>query len=124
MEGVFEQFSGTKRSKRYKLISFKRKRSTSIFKGVMFVKSQKKWRAQVCLGGRKKYIGSYDSEFDAAIARDDVIKQLFGYRKDMLNFPDIIYKLPYNVSQQSILPSCEDEDFLDLIGLPEWYYQL
>lgn len=70
-----------------RLVSFKRKVSSSKYKGVLYVKSQSKWRAQVCLGGKKKYIGSYDSEMEAAVARDKKILQLFGDRPELLNFP-------------------------------------
>lgn len=71
-----------------RLVSFKRKVSSSKYKGVLYVKSQSKWRAQVCLGGKKKYIGSYDTEIDAAVARDKKIRQLFGDKIELLNFPN------------------------------------
>ena len=35
------------------LISFKRKNSSSQYLGVMYIKSQDKWRAQICIGGKK-----------------------------------------------------------------------
>lgn len=77
-----------------KLISFKRKKGSSRFKGVLFVKSQSKWRAQMCLGGKKKYIGSYDTEIEAALARDQKVRELFGDCKEMLNFPDKPHCVP------------------------------
>lgn len=78
-----------------KLISFKRKVGSSTFKGVMFVKSQNKWRAQICLGGKKKYVGSYNTEIEAGLARDQKVRELFGdCNKDMLNFPLKPYCVP------------------------------
>lgn len=74
--------------KKPKLISFKRKKGSSKYKGVLYVKSQCKWRAQICLGGKKKYIGSYETEIEAALARDKKVMELFGYCKEMMNFPE------------------------------------
>lgn len=71
-----------------KMISFKRKKASSMFKGVLFVKRQLKWRAQICLRGKKKYIGSYDSELEAALARDQKVRELYGECKKLLNFPE------------------------------------
>mmetsp|Transcript_9349 Transcript_9349/g.10852 ORF Transcript_9349/g.10852 Transcript_9349/m.10852 type:complete len:394 (-) Transcript_9349:196-1377(-) len=70
------------------LVSFKRKKSSSKYKGVLFVKSQKKWRAQICLKGSKMYIGSFDDELEAAVRRDERIRDLFGLQVELMNFPD------------------------------------
>lgn len=66
---------------------FKRKGSTSKYKGVFFVKKEKKYRAQICLKGKKKYVGTFKNDFDAAIARDAQIREMFGEVEELLNFP-------------------------------------
>uniref|UniRef100_A0A7S3LK92 AP2/ERF domain-containing protein n=1 Tax=Aplanochytrium stocchinoi TaxID=215587 RepID=A0A7S3LK92_9STRA len=65
---------------------FKRKGSSSKYKGVFYVKKEKKWRAQICLKGKKQYVGTFTNDRDAAIARDKRIRKLFGEVKELLNF--------------------------------------
>lgn len=65
---------------------FKRKGSSSKYKGVFYVKKEKKWRAQICLKGKKQYIGTFTNDRDAAIARDKRVRKLFGECKELLNF--------------------------------------
>ena len=60
---------------------------TSKYKGVYFYKSRGKWVAQMCLFGKRIFIGRFDSEIDAARAYDRVAKEKYGeFAK--LNFPE------------------------------------
>mmetsp|Transcript_1442 Transcript_1442/g.2220 ORF Transcript_1442/g.2220 Transcript_1442/m.2220 type:complete len:112 (+) Transcript_1442:845-1180(+) len=65
---------------------YKRKGSSSNYKGVFYVKKEKKWRAQICLKGKKKYVGTFTNDRDAAIARDARIRAAFGEVTELLNF--------------------------------------
>ena len=68
--------------------SFKRQNASSRFFGVMYIKSQKKWRAQICAAGTKQYVGNFDTEVEAAYARDKTFIDLFGDEDKLaLNFP-------------------------------------
>lgn len=97
--------------KKPKLISFKRKKGNSKFKGVFYVKRQDKWRAQMCLGGKKKYIGSYKVEIEAALARDQKVRELFGNCKNMLNFPEVSSSVGCFRSQNSRKSYQKPNDF-------------
>lgn len=66
---------------------FKRKGSSSRYKGVFYVKKEKKFRAQICLKGKKKYVGTFKNDHDAALARDKKIREMFGEVSELLNFP-------------------------------------
>lgn len=44
---------------------------TSVYSGVHWNSANKKWIAQMNVGGKRKYLGSYDSEIDAAKAYND-----------------------------------------------------
>lgn len=58
-----------------------RKRSdaeTSRFKGVSRHSKNEKWIAQIQEDGRTKYLGSFDSEEDAAKAYDAAAREVFG----------------------------------------------
>eukprot|EP00924_Labyrinthula_sp_SR-Ha-C_P013810 maker-scaffold_5-snap-gene-14.1-mRNA-1 protein AED:0.02 eAED:0.02 QI:138/1/1/1/1/1/3/813/345 len=66
---------------------FKRKGSSSRYKGVFYVKKEKKYRAQICLKGKKKYVGTFKNDHDAAIARDKKIREWYGEVEELLNFP-------------------------------------
>lgn len=66
----------------------KRKNGTSGFKGVTFVKRLSKWKAQIEIDNRGKYLGVFLDKEDAARAYDEVAKMYFGeFAK--LNFPDV-----------------------------------
>ena len=68
--------------------SFKRQNASSQYFGVMYIKSQKKWRAQICAAGTKQHVGSFDTEVEAAYARDKTFIYLFGDEDKLaLNFP-------------------------------------
>jgi len=60
--------------------------SSSKYIGVSFYKMYRKWRAQIMVNGKNKHIGYFESEIDAAKARD---KSAIIHHKDFanLNFP-------------------------------------
>lgn len=70
--------------------AFQRKNpnSTSRFRGVSYDKITGRWIAQICKNRRAIRIGRFDSEEQAAIARDEMAKKLFG-RFAQLNFSKI-----------------------------------
>jgi hypothetical protein len=59
---------------------------TSKYKGVIWVKGKKKWRAKLTFKGRPVFIGYFDDERAAAQAYDTRAKELFG-EFAALNFP-------------------------------------
>jgi len=61
---------------------------TSIYKGVSWVKRDKKWRVQIMFNYKNIYIGDFKDEREAAIAYDEKALELFGgYAK--LNFEGV-----------------------------------
>ncbi|MFH1371466.1 MAG: HNH endonuclease [Planctomycetota bacterium] len=48
----------------------KRKNTTSRFRGVYFHKVHRKWAAQIVVEGKRIFLGYFDSEIEAAKARD------------------------------------------------------
>jgi hypothetical protein len=65
---------------------YKKKISSSKYKGVTWHKRMKKWTAQICYQGKHKSLGYFDDETDAAKAYDDAAKK---HHKEfaVLNFP-------------------------------------
>jgi hypothetical protein len=54
--------------------------------GVEYNEKTKKWRAYIDVGGRKKYLGSFDTEYEAGMAYDmHILKQ---FRNATVNFPE------------------------------------
>ena len=64
------------------------KNSSSKYMGVYFDKSNGKYKAQISINNKNKYIGIYDKEDDAARAFDDYVKQHNLAEFYNLNFPD------------------------------------
>ena len=62
-------------------------KTRSKYKGLEWDKTQKKWKVRIQLHGRKIYLGSFNSQINAAKAYDNAAKQ---YHKQFasLNFPD------------------------------------
>jgi hypothetical protein len=64
------------------------KKATSQYMGVCWAKECNKWSCQINVNGRKKHLGLFVDEIEAAKCRDIATKLYFGeYGK--LNFPEI-----------------------------------
>ena len=64
---------------------------SSKYYGVTWNKKDKKWKLTITIEGERTYIGSYDSEEEAARKYDELVKIYYGNRAK-LNFPVI----PFN----------------------------
>lgn len=53
-------------------------KSSSLYKGVSYVRAKKLWRARIEKNGKSMYIGDYKSESQAAMAYNKVALELFG----------------------------------------------
>ena len=53
----------------------KKENTTSHFKGVHFDKRDNKWRASCSLNGKLKYIGTYNTEIEAAEAYNNFVRE-------------------------------------------------
>jgi hypothetical protein len=60
-------------------------RATSRFVGVCWHKKDKKWQAAIQANGRQKHLGQFNSEEDAARARDAAAREFYGHEA-YLNF--------------------------------------
>lgn len=65
----------------------KRRGASSQYRGVAWVKRTSKWEANARVDTVLKHLGYYDSERDAAIARDTYVFSQ-GYPTEGLNFPE------------------------------------
>lgn len=54
----------------------KQNNNTSGFKGVSWNKKDKKWRATIQCDGKWKFLGNFDTEYEAANAYDDAAEEL------------------------------------------------
>ena len=55
-----------------------RKGSTSKYKGVYFHKSRGKWMARIKVNGKRKYLGRFKYEKEAALAYNKAAKEIYG----------------------------------------------
>ena len=65
----------------------KAKGCSSQYRGVSWYKREKNWQANCTIEKKQKYLGSFDSEREAAIARD-VYAFSQGFPLEGLNFPE------------------------------------
>lgn len=77
-------------------------RGQSRFKGVCITRAGK-WRAVIYIGRKQKYLGVFDSEFDAARAYDAAALQHFA-EGAKLNFPDGVERQLNDISSVSGRP--------------------
>jgi group I intron endonuclease len=86
----FRKFTDEERQTRVKTVLRKKKKkdgSSSIYCGVVWDKSKRKWTARMKNRGKMINLGRFDNEIDAARARDTKCWEL--YRDlEMLNFPE------------------------------------
>ncbi len=59
----------------------------SKYKGVTFDKMRQKWNAQICVNGKRIFLGTFKDETEAAKAYDKAAKKYFG-EFAALNFPN------------------------------------
>jgi hypothetical protein len=74
----------------------KKEGCSSQYRGVTWSKLNKKWKAQCSINKKPKYLGLFDSECDAAIARDTYAFSQ-GFALEGLNFPE---NYAYNIKAQ------------------------
>jgi len=53
-------------------------KGTSKYKGISFIKKTKKWRADIRKNYKQIYLGTFETETDAALAYNAKAKELFG----------------------------------------------
>lgn len=90
-----EMSSGMRKAK-----TFRGQPCSSRFKGVCWDRSKEKWLAHIKKDRQHRNLGYFDDEIDAAEARDEAARELFGEHA-RLNFPD-------DGSQRSFADAFED----------------
>ncbi len=65
------------------------KKSTSQYKGVSWSKEKQKWQSHICNESKRKHIGYFDNEKDAALSYDYYANKLFN-KFAYLNFPNAL----------------------------------
>ncbi len=65
-----------------------RRACKTTYKGIFFLKEIQKWRAMICVDGKRTHLGVFVSELDAAVAYDNAARRYFG-EFARLNFPDV-----------------------------------
>jgi hypothetical protein len=60
---------------------------SSDYKGVTWIKKEKKWKGTITKNGKQYFLGKFGDETDAARAYDAAARELFGAYAS-LNFPD------------------------------------
>lgn len=63
---------------RQRMLPKRADKSSSIYKGVSYVKSKKIWRARIEKNGQSHYLGDYVKEEHAALAYNKAARELFG----------------------------------------------
>lgn len=63
---------------RQRLLPKKRSQNSSVYRGVSFSKTSKKWRAGIQVGKKSINLGEYKSEKDAALVYNKAAKKYFG----------------------------------------------
>ena len=79
----------------------RRRNTTSQYKGVCWLKQNKKWKAQICINNKRKHIGYYDTELEASIEYDKAAILHHGIycniNHPIENYIDYIIELGLNI---------------------------
>lgn len=67
--------------------------TSSIYKGVSYSKTSKKWQAKYKTQGKTFYLGCFDEEIEAAYAYNDAVKQSFKEFAYLNDIGDIKYEI-------------------------------
>ena len=76
---------------RQRMLPKRADKSSSIYKGVSFVKSKKIWRARIEKNGKSHYLGDYAREEQAAAAYNKAAREMFGeiaYQNQIIRKPE------------------------------------